>query len=53
MIKIACIGLLAVFLAMTLKSVQSEYAVIAGVGACMHGIVWVITCKIRSDYGEP
>lgn len=35
MIKIACIGLLAVFLAMTLKSVQSEYAVIAGVGACM------------------
>ena len=35
MIKIACIGLLAVFLAMTLKNVKSEYAVIIGMGACM------------------
>ena len=35
MIKIACIGLLAVFLAMTLKNVKSEYAVIIGIGACM------------------
>ncbi len=35
MIKIACIGLLAVFLAMTLKNIQSEYAMIIGIAACM------------------
>ena len=35
MIKIACIGLMAVFLAMTLKNIQSEYAVIIGIAACM------------------
>jgi stage III sporulation protein AD len=35
MIKIACIGLMAVFLAMTLKNIQSEYAMIIGIAACM------------------
>ena len=35
MIKIACIGLLAVFLAMTLKNIQSEYAMIIGIAVCM------------------
>lgn len=35
MIKIACIGLMAVFLAMKLKNIQSEYAVLIGVAACI------------------
>lgn len=35
MVKIACIGLMAVFLAMKLKNIQSEYALLIGVAACI------------------
>lgn len=35
MIKIACIGLMAVFLALKLKSVQPEYALLTGIAACI------------------
>ena len=35
MLKIACIGLIAVFLAMSIKNIQSEYAVLVSVAACM------------------
>ena len=35
MIKIACIGLMAVFLALKLKSVQPEYALLTGIAACV------------------
>ena len=35
MIKIACIGLASVMLALKLKSVQSEYAFLIGIAACM------------------
>lgn len=35
MVRIACIGLMAVFLAMKLKSIQSEYALLIGVAACI------------------
>ncbi|MEE1243132.1 stage III sporulation protein AD [Frisingicoccus sp.] len=35
MIKIACIGLMAVFLALKLKSVQPEYALLVGIAACI------------------
>ena len=35
MIKIACIGLASVMLALKLKSVQSEYAFLVGIAACM------------------
>ena len=35
MIKIACIGLMAVFLALKLKSIHSEYALLTGIAACI------------------
>ncbi len=35
MIRVACIGLIAVFLAVMLKTVRSEYAVFIGLAACM------------------
>ena len=35
MIRIACIGLMAVFLALKLKSVQPEYALLTGIAACV------------------
>jgi len=35
MIKIACIGLMAVFLAMKLKNIQPEYALLTGIEACV------------------
>ena len=35
MIKIACIGLASVMLALKLKSVQSEYSFLIGIAACM------------------
>lgn len=35
MIKVACIGLMAVFLALKLKSVQPEYALLTGIAACV------------------
>lgn len=35
MIKIACIGLMAVFLALKLKSIQPEYALLVGIAACI------------------
>ena len=35
MIKIVCMGLMAVFLAMTIKNIQSEYALLISVAACM------------------
>lgn len=35
MIKIACIGIIAVFLAMKLKQVQGEYAWLISIAACM------------------
>ena len=35
MIKIVGIGLMAVFLAMTIKNIQSEYALLISVAACM------------------
>ena len=35
MIKISCIGLASVMLALKLKSVQSEYAFLVGIAACM------------------
>ena len=35
MLKIACIGLIAVFFAMTIKSIQSEYALLISVAACI------------------
>ena len=35
MIKIACIGLMAVFLALKLTSVQPEYALLTGIAACI------------------
>ena len=35
MIKIACIGLMAVFLALKLISVQPDYALLVGIAACI------------------
>lgn len=35
MIKVVGIGLMAVFLAMTIKNIQSEYALLISVAACM------------------
>ena len=35
MLKIACVGLIAVFLAMSIKNIQSEYAVLVSVAACI------------------
>ena len=35
MIRIACIGLMAVFLALKLKSVQPEYALLTGIASCV------------------
>lgn len=35
MIKIACIGIVAVFFAMKLKSVQGEYALLVSIAACI------------------
>lgn len=35
MIKIACIGLMAVFLALKLKTIHSEYALLTGIAACI------------------
>lgn len=35
MIKVACIGLMAVFLALKLKSIHSEYALLTGIAACI------------------
>ena len=43
MVKIACIGLIAVFLAMTIKSIQSEYALLISVAACMVLFTFCIT----------
>lgn len=35
MIKIACIGLMSVFLALMLKNIQSEYALLVSIAACI------------------
>lgn len=46
MLKIACVGLVAVFLAMTIKNIQSEYALLISVAAC---IILFTFCVIRLD----
>lgn len=43
MIKIACIGIVAVFLAMKLKSVQGEYALLVSIAACIVLLGFAVT----------
>ena len=49
MLKIACVGLIAVFLAMSIKNIQSEYAVLVSVAACI--VLFTVNIIFVPQYG--